>query len=97
MPRERDSAHATTHQRPRLSPQEKNENKQRVLTHGAPSGAGGIADAVVVKNENLFFLTDPAGIVPKEGVRGPEVRADRGRDDCVQRYDSRRKIGCNRA
>ena len=58
MPRERDSAHATTHQRRRLSPKEKAEHKQRVLTHGAPSVTGSIADAVVVKNGNLFFLTD---------------------------------------
>ena len=70
MPRECDSAHATTHQRGRLSPQEKKERKQRVLTHGAPSVTSSIADAVVLKNENLFFLTDPDGIVPKAGDHG---------------------------
>jgi hypothetical protein len=51
MPRECDSAHATAHQRHRLSPQEKKEHKQRVLTQGAPSVTGSIADAVVVKPE----------------------------------------------
>jgi glycogen debranching enzyme len=70
MPGERDSAHATTHQRRRLSQNEKAEHKHRVLTQGASSVTGSVADAVVVKNENLFFLTDPAGIVPKGGDHG---------------------------
>jgi glycogen debranching enzyme len=70
MPQEYESAYATTHQRHRLSPQEKEERKQRVLTHGAPSVTSSIADAIVVKNENIFFLTDPAGIVPKGGNHG---------------------------
>ncbi len=70
MPKQRLSARATTHQRHRLSMREKNENKQRVLTHGAPSVTSGIADAVVVKNGDLFFLTDPAGIAPLGGNHG---------------------------
>lgn len=70
MPKQRLSARATTHQRHRLSTREKDENKQRVLTHGAPSVTSGIADAVVAKNGDLFFLTDPAGIVPLGGNHG---------------------------
>ncbi len=64
MPRRQQAAHATTHERHRLSQREKLEHKQRVLTHGAPSVTGSIADAVVVKDGNLFFLTNSAGIAP---------------------------------
>jgi glycogen debranching enzyme len=64
------AAHATTHQRHELSAQEKEEHKRRVLTQGAPSVTGSIADAVVVKNGNLFFLTDQVGIVPLSGDHG---------------------------
>ena len=64
------TAHATTHQRNQLSPQEKHEHKQRVLTQGTPSITNSIAHAVVIKNGNLFFLTDHAGIVPLGGNHG---------------------------
>jgi glycogen debranching enzyme len=70
MPKEYESVHATTYPRRRLSPLERDERKQRVLTHGAPSVTSSIAGAVVVKNENLFLLTDPDGIVPKGGDHG---------------------------
>jgi glycogen debranching enzyme len=53
-----------------LSPQEQEERKQRVLTHGAPAVVRSIADAVVVKDGNLFFLTEPDGRVPLEGEHG---------------------------
>jgi hypothetical protein len=62
MPRECDSAHATTHQRHRLSPKEKAEHKQRVLTYGAPSATGSIADAVVVKNGSAYARRSRVGI-----------------------------------
>jgi hypothetical protein len=64
------AAHATAHHRHELSAREKEEHKQRVLTQGAPSVTGSIADAVVVKYGNLFFLTDPDGIVPSGGDHG---------------------------
>src|SRR5262245_8501187 len=70
MPKQHPTAHATTHQRNRLSSEEKHEHKQRVLTQGTPSITGSIADAIVVKNQNLFFLTDPSGIVPLGGHHG---------------------------
>ncbi|HEY8458838.1 MAG TPA: glycogen debranching N-terminal domain-containing protein, partial [Blastocatellia bacterium] len=70
MPKPGQDAHATPHQRHQLSPQEKHERKQRILTHGAPSVTGSIAHAVVVKNGNLFFLTDDAGIAPLGGDHG---------------------------
>ncbi len=47
-----------------LSPQEKHKRKERVLTQGAPSITNSIADALVMKNENIFFLTKPDGSVP---------------------------------
>ncbi|HEU4642260.1 MAG TPA: glycogen debranching N-terminal domain-containing protein [Gemmatimonadaceae bacterium] len=40
------------------------ERKQRILTHGTPSITSSIADAVVIKQENIFFLTAPDGNVP---------------------------------
>ncbi len=47
-----------------LSHEEKQKRKQRVLTQGTPSITRSIADALVLKNENLFFLTQPDGDVP---------------------------------
>jgi glycogen debranching enzyme len=70
MSKQDQAAHATTHQRHKLSAREKEEHKQRVLTQGAPSVTGSIADAVAVKNGNLFFLTDNVGIVPLRGDHG---------------------------
>ena len=40
------------------------DRKQRILTHGTPLVTQGIADAIVTKAENIFFLTDPSGCVP---------------------------------
>jgi len=53
-----------------LSEREKHERKQRVLTKTTPSLAGSIADAVVIKNGDLFFLTDPDGRVPLKKGHG---------------------------
>lgn len=53
-----------------LSPWEKQEQKEPVLTSPAPSIALSIADAVVIKNEALFFLTQSDGSVPLEGRHG---------------------------
>jgi hypothetical protein len=47
-----------------VSPQEQQERKQRVLTQGTPAIVCSIADAVVIKDENIFFLTEPDGRVP---------------------------------
>lgn len=47
-----------------LSPVEKQKRKQRVLAQGAPSITRSIADALVLKNDNLFFITQPDGDVP---------------------------------
>lgn len=44
--------------------------KQRALTHGSPSGVASIASAVVIKDEDLFFLSDASGRVPTEGRHG---------------------------
>lgn len=48
----------------RLSPEEVNERKQRILTHGTPSITSSIADAVVIKDENIFLVTAPDGDIP---------------------------------
>jgi glycogen debranching enzyme len=56
---EREDGHRTAHER-----------KQRVLTHGSPSGVASIAGAVVVKDGDLFFLSDSLGRVPVSGRHG---------------------------
>jgi glycogen debranching enzyme len=47
-----------------LSPEQKHRRKQRVLTQGIPSITRSISNALVQKNENIFFLTQPDGNVP---------------------------------
>lgn len=42
----------------------KEQRKLRVLTQGVPSMVQSIADAVVIKNQSLFFLAQPDGDVP---------------------------------
>lgn len=61
---------AVTQKTDSLSPQEKEKRKERVLTQGTPSVTQSIADAVVIKNENIFFLTQPDGSVPLDGQHG---------------------------
>ncbi|MBI4493925.1 MAG: amylo-alpha-1,6-glucosidase [Chloroflexi bacterium] len=56
--------------RPHLPPQERHARKQRVLARGTPSITRSIADAVVVKDEDLFFLAKPDGTVPLGGEHG---------------------------
>jgi glycogen debranching enzyme len=60
----------TSEHRPHLSEQEKHERKQRVLTQGTPSIVRSIADAVVAKDEAVFFLAKPDGSVPLDREHG---------------------------
>lgn len=46
------------------------ERKQRVLTHGTPSVTASIAEAVVIKDGDLFLLTRVDGGVPREAEHG---------------------------
>jgi glycogen debranching enzyme len=48
----------------RQATQARHERRQRVLTQGRSAMVSSVADAVVVKNENVFFLTAPNGSVP---------------------------------
>ena len=43
---------------------ERQERKQRVLTHGTPSTTSAIADAIVIKDGAIFLLTNPDGDIP---------------------------------
>jgi len=47
-----------------LSEKEKQERKQQVLAQGRPSITRSIADAIVIKSANIFFLTRPDGSIP---------------------------------
>jgi glycogen debranching enzyme len=49
--------------RPRTRKQQ-DDRKQQVLTKGVPAVVQSIADAVVIKDDNLFFLAPPGGEVP---------------------------------
>ncbi|HEX8939658.1 MAG TPA: glycogen debranching N-terminal domain-containing protein [Candidatus Limnocylindrales bacterium] len=46
------------------------ERKQRVLTQGTSSVVHGIADALVIKSGDIFFLCKPDGDVPVDGDHG---------------------------
>jgi glycogen debranching enzyme len=55
---------------PQLSPRQRQERRERVLTQGEASVVRSIADAVVIKDEDVFFLCKPDGRVPAEGEHG---------------------------
>lgn len=46
------------------SPDEHDERKRTILTQGRPTTAQSVANAVVIKDDALFFLTAPGGDVP---------------------------------
>jgi glycogen debranching enzyme len=50
--------------------QHQREIKETVLTHGTPSVARSIADAVPFKDEGLFLVAAPNGDIPMEGEHG---------------------------
>ena len=54
----------------RHSRKEQRERKHRVLSQGTPSVTARIADATVIKDGNVFFLTRPDGTVPCEDGHG---------------------------
>ena len=62
-------AHAEENKQ-QLSPQETRERKQRVLTKRTPSVVRSIADAIVIKDQDLFFLCAPDGNVPLDERHG---------------------------
>jgi len=63
------SPQTVEHSRP-TTDQDKRERKQRIQTHGRSSATRGIADAVVIKGQNVFFLSKPDGNVPLGGEHG---------------------------
>lgn len=56
--------------RPVALQQERRERKQQLLTHRRPSETSGLADAMVIKDGDIFFLTDPGGEVPFQESHG---------------------------
>src|SRR5215472_12564799 len=55
---------------PLVNGAEKQERAAQVQSHGRSSITRGIANAIVVKNGDIFFLTDPDGNVPPGGEHG---------------------------
>lgn len=62
-PRQKSRPESTPKNRP-ASLRERKERKEQLLTRRSPSVARSIADAVVVKDEDLYFLTERDGSVP---------------------------------
>ncbi len=52
------------------TPEARDERKQRVLTQGTSSVVESIADAIVIKDGDLFFLSERGGDVPAGGDHG---------------------------
>lgn len=61
---------ARAEEQARETPEARQERKQRVLTQGQPAIVGSIADAVSVKNLNLFYVAAPDGQLPLKGDHG---------------------------
>lgn len=57
-------------QRHHLSPDQKQNRKEQVLTKKAPATARSIADAIVAKDEDLCFICERDGSVPLGGDHG---------------------------
>ncbi len=70
MAKQKQVAQAIARKAHLLSPEEAQTRQQRVLMQGTSSITRGISDAIVVKNENVFFLSKPDGNVPLEGCHG---------------------------
>ena len=77
MPVHRQTTHAeqsppaqmAAHTHP-TTPEERQERKQRIQTHGRSSVTRSIADAIVIKAGDMFFLSEPNGRVPLGGTHG---------------------------
>ena len=50
------------------TPEERQERKQHIQTHGRSSVTRSIADAIVIKAGDMFFLSEPNGRVPLGGT-----------------------------
>src|SRR5574338_548257 len=70
MPKNKKTLSAENKDQDSPLPGEKQKHKERVFTSTAPSITLSIADAVVIKNEGLFFLTKPDGSIPLQGKHG---------------------------
>lgn len=69
-PEQTNKAHAVVDKRHSPSPQQRQERKDRILNQGASSVTLGIAEAIVVKDKDVFFLTAPDGNVPMKRAHG---------------------------
>lgn len=64
------SIHAAAEHTRAATKRDREKRKQRLQTHGRSSVTRSIADAVVLKNEDLFFVSEPDGGVPLDGGHG---------------------------
>lgn len=57
-------SHAVDKHPEQLSPEKKNERKQRVLKHGATALVGSISEAIVIKDQDVFLVVQQDGDIP---------------------------------
>ena len=69
MPRQASGARKVT-RKDRVSRKGKPARKSQLLVRGVPSVTRSIADAICVKDGNIFFVAEPDGNVPLDGVHG---------------------------
>ena len=65
-----DAGHADAGKHGSLSTGQQHERKDLVLTKGTPSIVRSIADAVIIKDDDLFCVTEPDGNVPMDRGHG---------------------------
>lgn len=57
-------------QQTHLSPEDQDRQKARLFTRGTPSTKLGISDALVIKDQDMFFLCERDGCVPRHTEHG---------------------------
>lgn len=67
---ETSNAHAVKREPEPYAPEEKHARKRRILTHESTALVQSIANAIVLKNEDIFFLAEPDGSVPLKDHHG---------------------------
>ncbi len=63
-------AHPSSDDRKPQTKHEEHERKQRILTKGRASITRSIVDAIVIKDDDIFFLSERDGRVPLDGLHG---------------------------
>jgi glycogen debranching enzyme len=85
MARQRDGTHTIENKQRQGTRREKQQRKKRVMNKQRPALVRGIATAVVIKDEDVFFLSDRDGRVPIGVAQGYAYLARTGLADLYRR------------